>query len=409
MTQKITLKQTITLPLMVFYGMGTILGAGIYVLISKVVAISGMYAPVSFLLSAVIVSFSAFSYAELSSRFPRSAGEAVYVQQAFAKRALSTVVGFGTVATGLVSAAAIANGFVGYLHVFFSIPDSLVILLLVVGLALIACWGVAESVTLAVVITVIEIIGLFIIIFSAGDKFLTIGEHWEEMIPPFSLTVWLNITVGAFLAFYAYIGFEDMVNMAEEVKEPRRTLPLAIVIALVFSTLLYLLVAIAAIVSLPIEELAVSEAPFASIIEQNTELPVALITAISLIAIVNGALVQIIMGSRVIYGMADKGMIWPIFSYVHPVTRTPILATLLVAGIVLILALWLPLETLAKITSFIILLVFALVNLSLWVIKGREKEIATADKERHEVRYPRWVPLVGFLLCISFILVQSFY
>ena len=405
MTDTPTLKRSLSLPLITFYGLGTIIGAGIYVLIGVVASKAGMFSPLAFLLAAFIAGFTAFSYAELSSRLPRSAGEAVYIQEAFGKRWLSTIIGWSVVAIGLVSAATIANGFVGYLKIFIEIPDWLSITCLVISLGLIAAIGISQSVWIATIITLIEIGGLVYVLVVAGDNFSQIPARLPELIPSFEISAWNGIFVGAFLAFYAFIGFEDMVNVAEEVKDAPRTLPKAIIIALVVSTFLYLAIALIAVLALPVNELATSSAPLALIVENsvvsNGNNPTLFISAISLIAVINGALIQIIMASRVLYGMGNNGMAPHRFAKIHPRTQTPLIATGLAVLAVLVLALWLPLVTLAQTTSYITLTIFAVVNLALIRLKLHTPHVPET------VHYPLWVPIMGALLSIIFLAIQS--
>ncbi|HEX3034129.1 MAG TPA: amino acid permease [Thermodesulfobacteriota bacterium] len=401
MPEQPKLKRSLSLPLITFYGLGTILGAGIYVLVGKVAGMAGLYAPLAFATAAIIAFFTAFSYAELSARYPLSAGEATYAEEAFSRRWLSAAVGWSVVLTGVVSAGTIVNGFVGYLRIFVQLPDWLAITLLVILLGLLAAWGISESVGTAAIITLVEVLGLIIVLFVAGDSLATLPDHWQELIPPVEGQVWIGILLGAFLAFYAFIGFEDMVNVAEEVKDPGRNLPLAIFLAVGVSTVLYILVALVAVLSLPLGLLTESDAPLATIIEEKSGRSPIIISLISLVAVVNGALVQIIMASRVVYGMGYQGMAPRIFAKVNPRTQTPILATVLVTLIILVLALWLPIVTLAKATSFIILIIFALMNLSLLRLKIR--------REPHPVgiaNYPIFIPGIGFLLCVGLLVLQ---
>ena len=405
MTDTPALKRSLSLPLITFYGLGTIIGAGIYVLIGVVASKAGMFSPLAFLLAAFIAGFTAFSYAELSSRLPRSAGEAVYIQEAFGKRWLSSTVGWSVVAIGLVSSATIANGFVGYLGIFIQTPDWLAITCLVVSLGLIAAVGISQSVWMATIITLIEIGGLIYVLVVAGDNFSQLPSRLPELIPSFEASAWNGIFIGAFLAFYAFIGFEDMVNVAEEVKDAPRTLPKAIIIALVVSTILYLAVALVAVLALPINDLASSNAPLALIVENSTEASgnksTLFISAISLIAVINGALIQIIMASRVLYGMGNTGLAPRTLAKIHPRTQTPLISTGLTTFAVLVLALWLPLVTLAQITSFITLTIFAVVNLSLIRLKLRTPNVPDT------VHYPLWVPIIGASLSIIFLAIQS--
>ncbi|WP_305908825.1 amino acid permease [Methylomarinum sp. Ch1-1] len=401
MAVKATLKRAITLPLLVFYGAGTILGAGIYALIGKIAALSGQYAPFSFLLSALIAAFVAFTYAELSGRYPKSAGEAVYVHHAFQARWLTALVGWGIVLTGIVSAAVMARGAYGYLNELIVVSEGIAISLFVLLISLIAIVGISLSVNVAALVTLIEISGILLVLFVSREQLWSIPANWHALLPPFSWPVWQNIILGAFLAFYAFIGFEDMVNVAEEVIEPEKNLPSGIILALLIATVFYVLVALAAVLTLPIPVLADHKAPFALIFQSNSDIPAEIISLISLIAIMNGALVQIVMASRVLYGLAEKGAAPACFAFIHDKTRTPVIATLFFAAILLTMALWLPIAELAKITSFIILTIFALISLSLCIIKIRDKQ-----HPFHYFKVPLIVPAISFLLCLSFIVLQ---
>lgn len=395
----ISLKRSLSLPLLTLYGIGAILGAGIYVLIGAVAAEAGIYSPLAFLLAALVAGVTGFSYAELSARFPRSAGEAVYIEQAFQKPELTRLVGLLVIFTGIVSSATMATGMVGYWQVFFSSPPALVIVLFIAAITLVACWGIRESAWLITLITVTEVGGLIFVLY-AGVDYLD-GSAITMPFPTLNdQAAWSGIMLAGFLAFYAYIGFEDMVNVAEEVKNPQRNLPLGILIALLFSTLLYMAVAIIALAVVPVNELAGHPAPLAKVVASSGYNNY-WIAVISLIAIINGALVQIIMASRVLYGMAAMKRLPSSLAKLHPKTATPINATLWSAAAILILALWLPLATLAKTTSFIILTIFLLVNIALLAIKRRPSETPYQG-----LTLPAFVPLLGLLLCVAMLASQ---
>lgn len=396
MEQQNQLLRSLSLVEISFYGIGTILGAGIYVLLGKVVNESGMATPSAFFISALIVSFSAYSYAQMSRRFPSSAGEAIYIMEGLNSRHLSALAGYTISLGGIVSAATIARGFTGYFAFFAALPSWAIIITLVTTLTAIAAWGVKQSVTMAIITTLIGITGLLLVLVVSGDELTGRDIPWRQFIPSFDQSL-IPVMSGAFLAFFAFIGFEDMVNMAEEVKKPERNLPLGIAIALVVSTLLYGAVTIVAIVTLSLPELASSDAPLALMIERNSDIPAELMAAISILAIINGALIQIIMVSRVLYGMAGKRLAPQILRSVHPVTRTPLKATLLTGIIVASFALWLPITILAKTTTSLILIVFTLVNLSLLVLNYREKNTGAIGK---------LIPAIGAFLCVSFLAFQ---
>jgi amino acid transporter len=397
---KPTLKRSLSLPLTTFYGLGTIIGAGIYVLIGEVAARAGSFTPIAFALAAVIAGFTAFTYAELSARHPRSASEAVYVNEAFGFRLLSAIVGYGVVFIGIVSAATISRGFAGYFDLFLEVPHVLVIGVLVLSLGSLAASGIDEAVWFATLITLIEIAGLIFVVVVAGDSVLDLPERGVPLIPSADPISWTGIGAGAFLAFYAFVGFEDMVNIAEEVREPERTLPRAIILALTCSTALYVMVAITAVAAVPITELAGNEAPLAAIVSAHGVNP-KIIGLIGLMAVVNGALIQFIMASRVLFGMANLGTAPKCFGVVCARTRTPVNSTLVVTLAVLGFASFLPLVQLASLTSLVTLMIFALVNGALWRLKiSRPAPIGI-------VSYPLFVPVTGLFLCLILIAVQS--
>jgi APA family basic amino acid/polyamine antiporter len=401
MQQPQQLRRALSLPLITLYGLGTIIGAGIYVLTGKVAGAAGMHAPLAFALAGVIAGFTALSFAELASRYPKSAGEALYVHEGFGHRWLTLTIGLALVAAGMVSAATLANGFVGYLHLFLPAPRWTIVCVLLLVLGLLAAWGIFESALVATITTLIEVGGLLLIVAVASGSFAALPTRLPELLPPVAPAAWEGVLVGAFLAFYAFLGFEDMVTVAEEVRDARRNLPLAILLATGGATALYMLVALVAVLSVPPAELAQSEAPLAVIYERATGGPPWFIGVIGMIAAVNGALIQIIMGSRILYGMAREGWLPRALDRVHPRTQTPLATTLLMTAGVLLLALWLPLITLAKATSFILLAVFAVVNFALIRIKRR----APAPEGARSV--PLWVPGVALVLTASILAFQA--
>jgi APA family basic amino acid/polyamine antiporter len=388
------LKRAVSLPLITFYGLGNILGAGIYVLVGRVAGNAGDFVIISFLFAAITAGFTAFTYAELVSRYPVSAGSAIYVHHGFGKRFISRAVGLLIILTGLVSASTMARGLVGYMSVFIDLPEWLVISLVLIVLGSLAIWGIVESVRTAMVITIIEVGGLLLILFIGRSYFGLLPERIGGFFSPASVGDWNGIMIGAFLAFYAYVGFEDMVNVAEEVKDSQRNMPLAVLISLGVATVLYLGISTLAILVISPTELGSSNAPLADMYTKITGEAPYLISVISLFAIINGALVQIIMASRVFYGMSSQKWMPAWMGVVHPKTHTPINSTILVVILILLVALALPLETLARVTSFCLLIIFALVNLSLFLIKLRGPGPAGV------FTVPLFVPVLGMISCL---------
>lgn len=374
--------------LLCFYGLGNILGAGIYVLVGKVAGHAGYFTLISFFMAGLVASFTAFTYAELSSRFPVAAGVAVYLHEGFGKAWLSVTAGLFIALAGMLSAATIVKGFSGYAQLYLPLAHEIIIGMILIILVLIAIWGVAESVFTAASLTLLEILGLLIII-ALGYNYLDKIPETISALPVITEgEIWPGIVMGAFLAFYAFLGFEDMVNIAEETKNPERNMPRAIIVALLLSTLLYALVAIAATLIMPPDQLAASDAPLADVFQTATGKDPVLITVISLVAVINGALIQIIMATRIFYGMSNRDWLPDILSYIHPKTQTPVVSTIIVGLIIFALAAWFPLVTLATYSSFLILLIFMLVNIALLRIKKRPVQ------ENARI-YPVWVPVCG--------------
>ncbi len=393
--QPVSLQRNLGLPLLVLFGLGNILGAGIYVLVGKVAGEAGYFAPLGFLVAAIVAAFSALAYAELSARFPDAGGEVVYLDKAFGIQVLSLGVGSVIVMAGLLSAAAIARGFAGYVQVFWDVPTDLVVVLALLVLGAVAAWGVRQSLLIAAVLTVAEIAGLLLVVVPASAEpaaWLAVTDHWTSGL---DAAVLGGVLSGAFLAFYAFIGFEDMVNLAEEARNPQRDMPRAIVLALVVSTTMYAWVVWMALAYMTPDELANSNAPLADVYQRVTGGDPRLLTLIAVFAVINGALVQIIMVSRLLYGMGRRSRWFRVFRSVNATTRTPVRATLLATAVVAILATSLPIQTLAEYTSGLVLVVFLLVNASLIRIRQSRQE------RQQVLRVPTWIPVAGIVLTAS--------
>ena len=399
MPKQTTLKRTLNLPLLILYGLGTIIGAGIYVLVGEVISVAGIYAPLSFLLAALLASLSAFSFAEFASRFPKSAGEAIYIKEGLTPHVLPVIAGLMVASVGIISSAVIAHGFVGYLQTLIDVPDNLITILLIITLGLVAIWGIAESVTIAAIITAIEIGGLLlVVVISATSLSFEWPSTTEVFIPDQGIAIWMGVLSGAFLAFYAFTGFEDMVNVAEEVKDVRRALPQAIIIALLFTTALYSAITFVAVSVISPDELSHADALLTDIYAAATGRSPVLVSVIGLFAVVNGALVQIIMASRVLYGLRNEWRVFRPFRYINPLTRTPWVATVVTTLVTLFLALTFELVGMAKATAAITLSVFVLVNLALLRVKYKDPRPAGV------FLVPAWIPSLGAAASLFFLI-----
>lgn len=392
------LKRDLSLILLILYGIGTIVGAGIYVLVGKVIGVSGYYAPLSFIISGIIASFSALSYARLSAYMPDAGGEFAYVSNAFNWKYLSFFVAVLVMFTGIISAATVARGFIGYFQIFFDVSSAVILSSFIVVVGLISMLKIKQSVKFIALFAILEICGLLFIIFSLRGSFTKLPEFMPLMMPSDVLNMqnWNIMFMGAFLAFFAFIGFEDMVNVAEEVKKPKINMPLGIIFALICTVMIYMLISLSATLSLPPDMLGKSDAPMADLIKIAGYSP-KVISAISLFSISNGAVVQIIMASRVLFSMGRKNIVPKFCANVSSVTGTPINATLLVIVVIAIFAFIFPIEYLAQFTSAIILIVFSIMNLSLIMIECRREKKAG----------PIIIATIGFILSVMLLSIEA--
>jgi amino acid transporter len=394
------LKRSLGLTLAVLYGLGVTIGAGIYVLIAPAAARAGMHAPFSFVLAALVMAPSAASFAELGSRLPRAAGEATYVRAGLKSDLLALIVGLLVVAAAVISAATVSRGSAGYIQVFLDLPFALIVIGVVLLMGSITAWGIVESVSFAGVMTVIEIAGLVMIAFVGAAHVPDLAARLPEAFEGLSgAAAWSGILGAVLLAFFAFTGFEGLANIAEEVKEPARTLPRAIFLTLGLVTLLYVVVVWIALIAVPHDELAASKAPLSLVFERATGAPPTVITAISIVATINGIVVFMVMGSRVLYGMAAQGLLPAWLGHVNARTRTPLEATALVVGLTLLLAVAFPIEGLAEATSRLTLVVFAFVNAALIKLK-----LDRVPAPPGAFIVPAWVPVAGLVFSLALLL-----
>jgi len=388
------LKRTLGLFSLAAYGIGDILGAGVYALIGTIAGIAGNACWMPFLLSLFIAALTGLSYAELGSRYPRAGGEAHYTFRAFHNSFLSYALGFLVLMSGVSSMAVVSQAFAGYVQAIFPfIPVTAIVFLFLVALAIIVWQGMNESSMTNVVCTAVEVTGLLIVIFAGMQH---IGKVNYLEFPPALDGQTLKISAifqGAVLAFYAFIGFEDMVKAGEETCEPGKVIPRAIMISLAVVGLLYVMTTIAIVSVVPYGELSGSKAPLMLVVERGAPwLPKGLFGMIVLFAMTNTALVNFVMSSRLLYGMAGDRLVPRILRVVHPKHQTPHIAVSVVFLIALVLAVTGTLKHLAQSTAVLLLIVFVFVNLSLLVIKLKEGK----PREKN-FSVPFWVPVLGVL------------
>lgn len=391
------LLRSLTLTHAVLYGLGVTIGAGIYVLVGVAAGRSGMHAPLAFIGAALVMSFTAASFAELGTRMPVSASEAAYVQLAFRRDWLSLAVGLLVVSAAIVSAATVSAGSAGYIAVFVPVPAPWIIAGVVLAMGAVACLATVHSVSFAGLMTVVEVGGLVLIILAGLTRGTEVIVRLPEMWPAaYDTAAWAGLAGTSLIAVFAFIGFEHLVNVSEEMQQPSRTLPRALFLTLGLTALIYGLIVWIAVIAVPPAELAVSSAPLALVFERLTGLPLMTMSVIAVVATLNGIIVHMIMIGRVLYGLADQGNLPKPLARLNPLTHTPIVATALGVGAILILALAVPLVGLADLTSRLTLVIFAIVNAALLRIKLRGEPAPAGI-----FVCPRWVPVAGLISTLA--------
>jgi APA family basic amino acid/polyamine antiporter len=383
----VVLKRRIGLSLMTAYGVGVMVGAGIYVLVGAVAGAAGVWAPLAFLLAGLVALPSALSYSELSTRMPEAAGEAAFVEAGFHRRWLAVLVGVAIVAAGIISAAAVLRGGVGYLATLVPVYTGILTVGLGIALTLVAIVGVLESLIFIALFTLAEVAGLGLVAWAGFTA--TPVESFTNLPAP----EWAGIAGAVSLCFFAFIGFEDLENMAEEVRRPTYTMPRAIMLSLGITALLYALVSFAAVRAVPIELLGASEQPLALVWQASRGGDASFLSAIAVAATVNGVLAQIIMAARVLFGVGRRNRYLAVFTQAHPRFGTPVRATILIGSLVIVGALILPVAALAKIASAVLLVVFFLVNAALISIKRQTPGAP--------FRIAAWVPWAGIVFTLA--------
>lgn len=396
-SQPTRLKRTLTLPYVVLYGLGVTVGAGIYVLVGEVITRSGQYAPVSFLIAGLVMLLPAAAFAELTGRMPFAAAEAHFVGTGFNSPKLFLLVGLAVSAVGLISSAAIAHGAVGYLSQLFDWHITVLLIVVIIATGIVAGVEIRNSIAMAGLLTLIEVGGLLSIVIGSIWAGNDLGAQAVQAVPTsMSPLLWNGIAASSLLAFFAFIGFEDIDSIAEETVNPQKTLSRGIFITLFLSVFIYIAVILASLAAVPVSDIAGHRAPLTTVFSKTTNFSPLIITLIAIVATVNGIIVQLIMSARVLYGLANRGSLPSVLARINPITRTPLVSTGLSVVVVLGLALAFPITRLAEWTSVITLAIFILVCAALIRIK---KEDSPAPEGTFVV--PVWVPYGGIIACAA--------
>ncbi len=413
--QQPALKRSIGRTVLLLFVVGDILGAGIYALTGTVAAEVGGAIWLPFLLAFALAALTATAYAELVARYPRAAGAALYANRAFRRPFLTFLVAFAVMMSGITSASAAARAFGGdYLAELlpFGVPTVVAAWVFLGLITLVNVLGVSESVRVNVVLTLIEATGLLVIVAigvvalvrGEGDPGRALELHTEG-------ATWMGVLGGAALAFYALLGFEDSVNLAEEAQHPRRDYPRALFGGLAIAGAIYLAVAFTASMLVETDVLVGSTGPLLEVVKvAGLVFPAWLFALIALLAVMNTALINMMMASRLVYGMARERIIPALFGRVHARRRTPVVAIASTVVLALTLTATGDLGDLADTTVLLLLLVFAVVNVAVLVLRrrpasedgdgGRDEPERVAGDSARSFRAPTWAPVAGAVVSL---------
>lgn len=397
------LKKGITGPLLHFFILGDVLGAGIYALVGEIAGEVGGAIWMPLVVALVLAMLTAASYAELVTKYPKAGGAAVFAERAFKTPWMSFLVGFSMLAAGVTSAAGLSIAFAGdYLKPFLDvpmIPAAMVFLLLV---ALLNARGIKESVGANVLMTVIEVSGLVLVLVVVG---LFLGQGGGETGRIMEMREGVHpataVLSASLLAYYSFVGFEVSANVAEEIVDVRRVYPKALFAALFTAGAVYVLIGLASAIALPTDELSGSSAPLLEVVNATgAPIPEWLFGLVALIAVANGALLTMIMSSRLTFGMAEQGLLPSVFGAVLPGRRTPWVAIIATTVVAMGLTLTGGLATLAQTVVLLLLFVFISTNLAVLVLRKDHVE-------QEHFRAPTFLPVAALASCVLLLTQQG--
>lgn len=389
------MRRAVSRRMLFFFILGDILGGGIYALVGEVGAEVGGAIWASFLVALLLAALTAGSYAELATKYPRAGGAALYSKEAFRSPFVAFLIAFAVVASGVTSAGALARAFGGdYLGEFVSVPVAVAALVFVAVLAVVNYVGIVLSVRLNLGLTVVELTGLaLVVIIGAAALFAGEGDPGRALDLKEGAAPALTILGGAALAFYALIGFEDSVNIAEETQEPERSYPLALFAGLAAAGAIYVAVTVVASMAVPTQRLATSSGALLEVVRIGPlSVPTKVFSAIGLMALANGALINMIMASRLLYGMAKEGVLPASFARVSR-RQTPIVAIVFTTLLAAALVLTGDLATLADTTVLLLLGAFVAVNASALLLRGEQ-----VGHDHFQI--PAALPVLGIAACL---------
>ncbi|UOE99719.1 APC family permease [Bdellovibrio reynosensis] len=361
------MKRVLSQTQLVFYGIGMIVGSGIYSVIGKAAGIAEGSLWLSFIIAAATALLTALSYAELSSMFTKAGAEYIYVKNIFPlKEILAFFCGAMMIFAGVSTSATVAHAFSGYLQQFFEAPTLIVAFVVLVVFTLINLWGIKEASWVNIIFTLIELLGLVIIIYFGFDS-----SSVEKSISTFQLSE--NVWKASALVIFSYFGFETVVNFADETEQPEKKLPRAILLSLLVAAVLYFFVSIATMNLAKPEVLAASKHPISAIVQNQSALAATVLGLIALFSTANTVLISMLSTSRIIFSMGREGDLPKLFA-TETKKHTPKIGAILVLILSSVLIPAGGVEVLASTSAFATMLVFAIINISLIYLRYKKPD-----------------------------------
>ncbi|MFA6269160.1 MAG: amino acid permease [archaeon] len=413
------LERSVSTTQAILYGVGVIVGAGIYTLIGVGAGIAGNALWISFIIAAIVAYLTALSYSELSSKFSKEGAETLYVNKAFNNQKLAFFIGFLSIITWVVSSATVAFGFASYAKLFIPFTPTLIAIGAIILFSIINFLGIQKGVKINNILTIVTISGLLLIIIFGlrfvGQVNLFLGFDGTNLLEN-SFSLIPSLFSAAALVFFAYLGFEGLANIGEETKEPKKTIPLAIIVSLSIATLLYVAVAIISVsVVSPIELLSAATAnsltqgPLALVAEKAIDPSFGFwLSLIALCATGSTLIVLLNVSSRIIYGLSEQHFFPKVFGLINPKTKTPFVAVIVATVLSIICALVGNLVLLGNMATMSTFLLFFAVNSSLIAIKQKEKSLNDYDNP-FSLKRLSFPALLGALFCLFMFLTQFWF
>ena len=392
MGEKPTLKRELGLFELILSGIGTILGAGIYVLLGKAAGLAGDAVWLSFLFASVVAALTGISYMELSSMFPKASAEYIYVKKAFGDRS-AFVTGLLTILGLIIANSTVALGFAGYFSVLFNTPIITTAIVLVLIFSIVLFTGIKQSVQIVIIMTIIEVAGLLLVVF--------VGLPYIGSVNYFDIRNMSGIFEASTLIFFAFLGFEDIVKLAQETRSPEKNIPKALILSIMITVVLYILVAVSAVSILGYEALSTSSAPLADVASVALGSDAFFVMSIvALFSTANTSILMMLGASRILYGMAESGPMPQVFSLIHPKRRTPWVAILTIAAISILFLFIEDVAMVANIANFMIFVTFFIINVSLVRLRYREPDVKRPFKSPINIGRFAVLPALGAITTV---------